>query len=52
MEPKKDFMSQVDEYRHHWKCSRVEAMKAILKKDPDSHRRYIEEANAGRDGGR
>ena len=43
---KKDFMSQVEDYIWHFKCSKVKAMQAIMRKDPESHRRYIEESNS------
>jgi len=46
----KNFLELVDQYRRErgWKPSKVEAMKAVIKKYPDAHRRYIDEANAGR----
>lgn len=45
MPNQKGFMELVEEYQWHYRCSKLEALKAVMKKHPDAHRRYIEEAN-------
>lgn len=51
---KMDFMEMVEAYQRerNFKCSRVEAMQAVMKRDPEAHRRYIEKANEPRREGR
>ncbi|WP_319404794.1 S49 family peptidase [uncultured Desulfosarcina sp.] len=43
-----DFLALVDDYQHHFKCTKTEAIQQIMKKYPEAHRKYIEEANSGR----
>lgn len=47
-EEKKDFMALVDAYIWNFKCSKVEAMQAVMKSHPEAHMEYIRKANEGR----
>lgn len=40
-----DFMDLVNQYQQDSECSKTEAMLHIMKANPESHRRYLEEAN-------
>jgi signal peptide peptidase SppA len=44
----KDFQTLVAEHRATWKVSHVEAMKAVIKANPEAHRLYVEKANPGK----
>lgn len=43
-----DFESLCDAYQEQHRCTKVEAMQAIIKRYPEAHRRYIEAANQSR----
>lgn len=36
-----DFMALVDEYRLNWKCSKTEAIHAVMKRHPAAHQAYL-----------
>jgi signal peptide peptidase SppA len=44
----KDFQALVAEHRATWKVGHVEAMKAVIKANPEAHRVYVEKMNPGK----
>jgi signal peptide peptidase SppA len=41
----KDFMALVDEHMAAFKCSKVDAMQAVMKKNPKAHEAYLQKHN-------
>ena len=45
--PHADFEQLVREAQITWKIGKVDAMKRVMRENPDAHRRYLEAANPG-----
>lgn len=44
----KDFMSLVEEHMALFKCSKTDALQAVMKKNPKAHEAYLQQANSQR----